>query len=85
MGTDVSHLLTKKTFPAIRWDLRNIRLQCRTCHISHHNGDPAYLDRWKAERVSGGIMDLRRDGREPEPDLWEVETALKSGLSNQTN
>ena len=61
--SDVSHLLGKGAFPAIRWDGRNVHMQCRECHMKHHNGSQAYLDtfiRLNGRSVYGA---LRRSGR----------------------
>jgi 5-methylcytosine-specific restriction endonuclease McrA len=63
MPTDVSHLLSKAAFPALRWDVRNIHMQCRECHSRHHTGDGSYHDEWIRRNGKEAYEQLRADGR----------------------
>lgn len=81
-GTDVSHLLGKGAYPHLRFDLRNVALQCRGCHSAHHNGSTLYETWVEGPDGSRGILDVLRACPKGKLDLDEIESELKAQLSD---
>ena len=44
-GTDVAHLFVRNKL-GTRWDLRNLRLLCRICHIESHTFSDVFKDKY---------------------------------------
>ena len=82
-GTDASHYLGKKAFPAIRFDEENLHIQCRACHTAHHMGSDDYQLKMLSIYGEEALSALRGRGRASTPSLDEVEERLAE-MSRQT-
>ena len=79
------HYITRGA-KSVRWDLRNVYKQCRTCNMIHEHYSSVMAYYVLGELGIKGFEQLVFDGNKPKPSIkkWELEELYENLKGNDT-